>query len=77
MSNNYHLYYSLGTITKKNTGWDVDIENGIALTAPIEQALAWNQDEFNTYCNASFELAHEYINNPQLTKGYNELFGEN
>ena len=64
-------------LQEKNTGWDVDIENGIALTAPIEQAAAWSQDEFNTYCKASWQLANEYINNPQLTNGYNELFGEN
>ena len=60
-----------------NTGWDVDIENDNALIEPIKKALAWSQDEFNTYCKASWQLANEYINNPQLTNGSNELFCEN
>ena len=64
-------------LQEKNTGWDVDIENENSLVEPIQQAAAWSQDAFNNYCNASFQLAHEYINNSQLTKGYNELFGEN
>ena len=30
-------------------GWDVDIENDNSLVQPIQQALSWNQDEFNSF----------------------------
>ena len=55
-------------------GWDVEIENDNALVEPIKKALAWNQEEFNTYCKASWQLANEYINNPKLVSTYYPMF---
>ena len=55
-------------------GWDVDIENDNSFVEPIQQALAWNQEEFNSYCKGAWQLAFDYINNPNLITDYSQLF---
>jgi glycosyltransferase involved in cell wall biosynthesis len=59
---------------EKKAGWDVDISNTNALSTSIKEAMEWDQDNFAIFCNGSWKVANEYINNPNLVTPYYELF---
>lgn len=61
-------------LNKKNAGWDVDISEENCLANYLNQAVHWNQEEFNKNCNGAWQIANTYINNPSLISDYNLIF---
>jgi glycosyltransferase involved in cell wall biosynthesis len=57
-----------------NAGWDLPLDDPAAFINCIEKAALWNQQEFDKFANAAWRYAHEFINNPSLTKPYHQLF---
>ncbi len=61
-------------LNKKNAGWDINLNQNYPLVPFIEKAAKWEQESFNLYCKGAWDLAHEYISNPNLISDYNHLF---
>lgn len=61
-------------LQSKQAGWDVDIEPADCLKDYIECAANWTQDEFDTHCKGAWEIANNYIHNPNLITDYNQMF---
>ena len=63
-------------LNEKQAGWEVDITTENCLVNYIEEATMWTQQEFEGYCKGAWQVANEYISNPQLIEDYNKLFNE-
>jgi glycosyltransferase involved in cell wall biosynthesis len=61
-------------LNEKKAGWDVDITSQNCLMQYIGVASNWSQYEFETYCKGAWQIAHDYISNPNLIVDYNNLF---
>lgn len=55
-------------------GWDVDLTKENCLLHYIEEAANWNQTDFDRYCNGSWQVAKNYLSNPNLIADYTNLF---
>lgn len=61
-------------LEEKGIGWDLSLSDKSGFLEKIGIATAWNQEEFNAYCRASWQFAHDYINNSGLKAKYLQLF---
>ncbi len=61
-------------LKEKKIGWDIPLAEERLFVEAIEEAAAWNQAEFNEYCNASWHFASFYLHSSNLKKEYLQLF---
>lgn len=61
-------------LTEQDAGWHLPLNNKDNFINILEKAAAWNQQEFDVHVAAAWQYAHNFINNPLLTKPYQELF---
>lgn len=61
-------------LTETKAGWDVDLTRENCLLQYIEEAATWNQNEFDEYCKGSWQIANNYLSNPNLIADYSNLF---
>lgn len=64
-------------LNQKNAGWEVDITQPNSFVSYIDEAANWQQQTFNQYCKGAWQIANEYINNPELVSAYYQIFQEN
>lgn len=62
-------------IEEKKIGWDLPLSEKQLFLNRIEEAANWDQEQFNKYCIASWQFAHEYNKDSSLKKEYLNLFG--
>lgn len=55
-------------------GWELPLSEKQLFLNKIEDAANWDQDQFNKYCTASWQFAHNYNKDSSLKKQYLELF---
>ena len=55
-------------------GWEVDIIQQNSFIPFIEEAANWQQQAFDEYCKGAWQVANEYINNPELVSTYYPMF---
>ena len=64
-------------LEKKQIGWDLPLDNQAEFSKKIQQVGLWNQEEFNTFSMNAWHFAKNYIENPEVKKGYLKLFSLN
>lgn len=61
-------------LNKNKVGWDIDLTKENCLLNEIEEAANWTQQEFDEYCKGAWQVASNYISNPNLIADYNQIF---
>ena len=61
-------------LKNKKIGWDIPLAAERLFVEAIEEAAAWDQTEFNEYCEASWHFASHYLHSSNLKKEYLQLF---
>jgi glycosyltransferase involved in cell wall biosynthesis len=61
-------------LNEKKAGWEVDIIEQNSFVPFIKEAANWQQQAFDEYCKGAWQVANDYINNPNLVSDYNKLF---
>lgn len=56
------------------SGWELPLDATQDFTTALQQAVDWNQADFDSWTKAAWNKAHEFIRNPELEKQYTELF---
>ncbi|MFT3825779.1 MAG: glycosyltransferase [Chitinophagaceae bacterium] len=63
-------------LQQKKTGWNISLKEQGKFVEAMEAAAAWDQQQFDEYCNASWQFAHQYILENNLKSEYLNLFGK-
>jgi glycosyltransferase involved in cell wall biosynthesis len=63
----------LGLAARK-AGWDLPLTDADAFARVVEEMAAWDQARFDDWAKASWEYAHQFIENPELQRQYLQLF---
>ncbi len=61
-------------LNEKNIGWDLPLQSPGLFKDALNEAVKWNQDNFDTHTMAAWDFANRFINNPDLKKQYTVLF---
>ena len=61
-------------LTAGKIGWDLPLANPAAFTRVVEDAAAWNQEEYDLWAKAAWAYARDFIRNPELQRQYIDLF---
>jgi glycosyltransferase involved in cell wall biosynthesis len=61
-------------LNKNQQGWDVDITNQNETLNALLNAINWEQDSFELYCNNALQLAKNYFENKDIKTQYLKLF---
>ena len=57
-----------------NIGWDIPLNQQHTFINALEEAAAWNQEDFNKSSQAAWHYANKFIHQPSLSKSYYQLF---
>ncbi|HXB07523.1 MAG TPA: glycosyltransferase family 4 protein [Puia sp.] len=61
-------------LAARQTGWDLPLADPAAFTRVIEEAAAWDQDQFDRWARSAWQYARDFIQNPELQDQYQKLF---
>ncbi len=61
-------------LAEKHAGWDLPLSQPEAFRKALETAAAWPQEVFNTWSQAAYDFATDFIHRPQLLQPYKTLF---
>ncbi len=61
-------------LEEKHAGWHLPLQNKNAFVTIVEEAAAWDQQQFDAHATAAWQYAHNFMNNPTLTTPYQLLF---
>ena len=64
-------------LNNKKAGFDLSLDEEQAFANCIDKAANWDEEEFSNYCRGAWQLAHNYISNPELLIPYYSLFSKN
>ncbi len=55
-------------------GWDIQLDKSTDYKSALTEVLDMEQDEFDQWCDGARKKAMSFINDPNLIKGYIEMF---
>jgi glycosyltransferase involved in cell wall biosynthesis len=58
----------------RKAGWDLPLSDTAPFTRALEEAAAWDQDHFDGWARGAWQLAADFIKNPELHDQYLKLF---
>jgi len=61
-------------LAEKKAGWDLPLDDTKAFSRIVEQAAAWDQQQFDEWALAAWNYARRFIENPELQNQYLRLF---
>lgn len=61
-------------LASRKVGWDLPLAEPDAFARAIEEAGAWDQQQFEQWAAAAWTYAHNFIKNPELQRQYLKLF---
>jgi len=61
-------------LVQQKTGWDIPLNNSKEFIKAVETIAAWDQKEFNEWCNCAYKYARNFINELDLKQQYIDLF---
>lgn len=61
-------------LASRKIGWDLPLSEPAAFARAIEDAGAWDQQQFDQWASAAWSFANTFIKNPELQRQYLKLF---
>jgi glycosyltransferase involved in cell wall biosynthesis len=61
-------------LTEQQAGWQLPLDNIAAFAAVIEAVASYNQEAFDSIAGNAWQYAHNFSQDPHLTKPYLQLF---
>jgi len=61
-------------LAERQIGWDLPLADPAGFTDRIEQAAAWDQEQFDHWARSAWQYARDFIQNPELQDQYQKLF---
>ena len=55
-------------------GWDISLERPDLFSASVKQAISFDQQEYNTWCEGAWKYVNDYVKGSDLKKAYQNLF---
>ena len=61
-------------LTEQHAGWHLPLDNMASFAAVIEEVATYNQEVFDSIAGNAWQYAHNFSQDPHLTKPYLQLF---
>jgi len=62
-------------LSQQKAGWDLPLQQPSAFEESLNQAIHWNQDEYNEWSRSALTLAKKFVEQSDIKENYIKLFG--
>jgi glycosyltransferase involved in cell wall biosynthesis len=67
-------FTSWNNLAEHQAGWNLPLDQPLAIAAHLDQLAAINNSDWANYCNGAYQLAEHYLSNQHFKKDYKALF---